>query len=541
MTASKGRKITKIQREIFNAMVVLTLVLTILIAVVSLYVDLNSERKNLDNNLRNMASAISKSEVIIDEMNSGVLTRNGTINYLDSISETVSNVDVISLISSSGERLYHTNRKLIGTTYDGTIPDFDKYGDIYVSSDVGPSGSQRRVCASIYDRNHNYLGFVIVVFLNQNMDKIVINRVIVHLVVALIVIALSVFLSNMISRSIKHKLLGYEPDAFSAMYSVRDNVLESLEEGVIAIDYDEKILFMNKRAREICNVDTDYSLNLKDYSFLSRNDIRSVMESGEKLTGISARIENRIDALINYYPVIENDRLIGALCVLSDRTEYTKIADDLSGVKFLVQSMRANNHDFTNKLHVILGLIQMGANKEASEYITNITSIQQEQISYIMRNIEDPSLAALLIGKYSRAAELNIDFKIEAGSHYSRSDIEVPSGDLVTLVGNLLENSMEAMNSSEIVVKNLSLGIFTKPGALLIRVDDTGVGIDESIKEKIFENGVTTKGEGHGTGLFLVKQILDRLNGTIEVESELNEGTSLSITIVDDKEGAKDV
>ncbi len=538
MSVNKGRKITKIQKSIFHSMIFLALVMTVLATVISVAVDVNSEKTILDNNLSNMASAISKSEIIIDEMAAGELTTKGTINYLDSLEKSISNVDVISIVSSDYKRLYHTNDSLIGTTYDGTIPDFKNNGDIYTSSDVGPSGSQRRVYAAIYDQNHEYLGFAIVVLLNSNIYKIIAFKALIHLSAVVVVIILSVLLSNMLSRRIKKALLGYEPDAFSAMYSVRDNVLESLEEGVIAIDYDEKILFMNKKAREICDVSKDYSLSIKDYDFLSVKDIHGVMESKEKLTGVSIRINDKTDAVINYYPVIEKERLIGALCVIADRTEYTKIADDLTGVKFLVQSMRANNHDFTNKLHVLLGLIQMGANKEAAEYITNITSIQQEMISCIMHNFEDPSLAALLIGKYSRAAELNVEFKLEAGSHFTRSHINIASGDLVTLVGNLLENAMDAMDSSETSIRKLDVGIFTKPGALLIRVDDTGKGIDSSIRNNVFENGVTSKGENHGTGLFLVKQIVDRYNGTIEFESEENEGTSFNVTIVDeDKKG----
>lgn len=534
----KGRRITRLQNEIFEAMLVITILTTILTTTISIAVNLRLERDNLDNNLRNIAYTVAHLESIRDGVDDAV--HDEISEYLDSMKTSIENVDVISIISNDNVRLYHTNKELVGTRYDGTLPDFAKNGDLYVTSDTGPSGSQRRVYTALYDREGNYIGFALIVLLNQHFNQYVISTVLIHIAVAVIIIVLAIVISNRISRRIKHKLWGYEPDAFSAMYSVRDNVLESLEEGVIAFDYDERILFMNKAARNICNVSEDYSNNIKDYPMLSKKDLKNVLKTGERLTGISVKDVN-VDAVANYYPVIEKDQLIGAILVLLDRTEYSKIAEDLSGVKFLVESMRANNHDFTNKLHVILGLIQMGANKEAAEYIGNITSIQQEVISNIMRNIENPSLAALLIGKYSKASELNISFKLEAGSSYKRNDVDFNSGDLITVVGNLIENSFEAMNQPGVDIKGLTVGIFTNPGALIIRVDDSGMGIPENFKEKVFEKGMTTKGAEHGTGLFLVRQIVERYSGTIEFESEEGVGTSFTVSLLDTNGGAKDV
>ena len=528
----KGRPITKLQNEIFGAMVFLTVCMTLFTTIIGIYYDLSSARKNLDNNLLNIAYAVTKTETIREGVHQNYLD-DASAAYLRSIKDTSTDVDVISVISSEGIRLYHTNNKLIGSTYDGTSPDFIKNGDVYVTSDVGPSGSQRRVYAAVYSDSGEYEGFILVVLLNQNIYKIIAKTVFVHLFVSIAIIAVCVLLSKSVSGKIKHKLWGYEPDAFSAMYSVRDNILESFEEGIIAIDYKEKILFMNKSAQRICNVGSDYSLNIRDYSMLSIKDVRTVLKTSERLVGVSARSEGNIDAIVNYYPVIEDGNLIGALCVLVDRTEYTRIAEDLSGVKFLVDSMRANNHDFTNKLHVILGLIQMGAYKDAMEYIGNITTIQQKVLSDIMRNIEDPSVAALLIGKYSKAAELNINFTIEPGSQMRRSDVNFSSSDLITIIGNLIENSFEAMNNPGIKNRELAVGIFTKPGAMIIRIDDSGIGIPDDIKDTIYMNGVTSKGENHGTGLFLVKQIVNRYNGEISFESESGEGTSFLVSLID--------
>ena len=139
--------------------------------------------------------------------------------------------------------------------------------------------------------------------------------------------------------------------------------------------------------------------------------------------------------------------------------------------------MRANNHDFTNKLHVILGLIQMGMCDQAISYIQNVTIVQRETISQIIQKVHEPSVAALLLGKIARASELNIRFKLRENSEYNPTDVNVPTGALVTIVGNLLDNAFDAMNSNSSKEKELLFGIYSSPGALLISVDDTGSGI----------------------------------------------------------------
>jgi len=213
------------------------------------------------------------------------------------------------------------------------------------------------------------------------------------------------------------------------------------------------------------------------------------------------------------------------------KKEFLSFTEDFEGTKFLVDSMRANNHDFTNKLHVILGLIQIGEYEKAMNYIQNISIIQKETVSYVMHNIENPSLAALLIGKIARASECNVKFNFKENSKYNEDDIQIPSEALVTITGNLIDNALDSMNSSSGENKFLSVGVFTKPGELLVTVQDTGMGIAENFKEKIFENGFSTKGEGRGVGLYHTKQLIESLGGEIFVESQVGKGACFTVIL----------
>ena len=535
----KARPIKKIQQEILRTLMILVSIMTILIAIISIIVNVKSESKRIDQNLENIAQAIARSQIVQEELSSdnAQLSTSAMQPYLESLKESLTNIDVISVIDTEGIRRYHSNHELINSVYDGTNPKFQNHkNSIYVTSDVGPSGSQRRAYAAIYDKNGNYLGFVLAVMLNQHIHRTILNTVAVHLVCAVAVIFFAVILSKHLSVKIKRLLLGYEPDTFSAMFSVRENILESLEEGILAVDKDEKIIFINKAAKNILHIQADKIEGCKINEISPVLSLKRTLASGEKYLGISVHPRQDTDVLVDQIPVKEQNTIVGALCILRDRTEYTKIMEDLSGVRYMVESMRANNHDFINKLHVILGLIQMGNVKEASEYIMHITSIQQTLIHNIMKNIEDPSVAALLIGKYARAAELNIRFTLKSGSKLSRNDISLMSGDLVTIIGNLLDNAMDSMNQITNLTKELSVGIFTEPHAILISVDDTGKGISPENQKRIFENGFSTKGNGRGTGLFVVNNLIKKYGGTISVESESDAGTSFTVTLTDEGE-----
>jgi sensor histidine kinase regulating citrate/malate metabolism len=196
--------------------------------------------------------------------------------------------------------------------------------------------------------------------------------------------------------------------------------------------------------------------------------------------------------------------------------------------------MRANNHDFTNKLHVILGLIQIGQYDKAQSYIENISIIQRETISHVMHAIDNASFAALLIGKIARASECNVKFILDEKLHFSSEDVSLPSEALITITGNLIDNALDAMNMKNTGIseqQELYFSVLTKPGSLLLTVKDTGCGIAEEDKPHVFANGFSTKGQGRGVGLFHTKLLIESLGGTISFESKAGQGTCFMVKL----------
>ena len=529
----KNEKATlgNIQKMSFRFQIILIVTLALFLGFAGSFINVQFEIERRDQNLQNVAEAIAKSPLVVEAEYSNMDFYPLLKEYLDSLCDTLKDIDVISIVTKESTRLYHSNEELIGTVYDGTIPDFkEKSRDYYTTTDNGPSGTQRRAYAAIYDEEGNYAGFVMAIMLMKNIKNETIQIILTFILITIIAILIELFISAELSNKIKKSLLGYEPDVFTSMFRMRDNILESLDEGIVAVDKAGKVQFINKSAVEMLTTDGKEDSFIGKYVSNLSNTIPALnpLCASEISRSVSSAYDN---ILIDTIPIKENDSVTGTVGILHDRKEYTKLMEDLTGTRYLVDSMRANNHDFTNKLHVILGLIQMEMYDEATSYIQNITIVQRETISKVMNCINEPAIAALLIGKIARASELNVKFVLREGCYYSSADISLPSEVLVTVIGNLIENAFESMNDMNYDgQKELLFGMYSKPGALLITADDTGSGISDSNIDRIFENGFSTKGSGRGTGLYQVKNLIEAAGGKINVESQEGIGTSFTIS-----------
>ena len=530
--SNKHVSLKSIQHLFFRTQLVLIVSLALILGIAGTLINIHFETEKRDQNLQNVAEAIARSPMLNTKGSTDIAA---VSEYLDTLKETLEDIDVISIVNNDGIRLYHSNHSLIGTRYDGNMPEFaNRSAGYYTVDENGPSGSQRRAYAAIYDEGGEPVGFVMAIMLMKNIKVETFQMLFIFLMITVVAILIELIIAGELSGKVKKRLMGYEPDVFTAMYKMRDNILETLEEGILAVDENGVIQFANDSAvRMLCD-DTKTTIVGQNIETLGDEILSHTVKKGDKEFNVSLA---KADIILDRVPVKEDEHVIGAIAVLHNRAEYTKLMEDLSGTRYLVDSMRANNHDFTNKLHVILGLIQMEMYNEASSYIQNITMVQRENISKVMNAVNEPAVAALLIGKIARASELNVSFVLREGCYYSSADMNLPSEMLITVIGNLLDNAFDAMNENGDyqAQKELMFGIYSKPGAVLITVDDTGSGISKEDIAHIFENGYSTKGEGRGTGLYQVKSMVENFGGKITVETQEGVGSSFSVSFTKEK------
>jgi sensor histidine kinase regulating citrate/malate metabolism len=525
--AAKKISLNGIQKLFFRTQLILIISLALILGAAGTLINIHFETKKRDQNLQNVAEAIA---------NSPILTGRGGADteifseYLDTLKDTLDDIDVISVVNKEGIRIYHSNHTLMGTKYDGNLPDFQSNAEgFYAADENGPSGSQRRAYAAVYNENGEYVGVVMAIMLRENIKTETAQLLFIFLMITVVAILIELIIAGKLSGKIKKSLMGYEPDTFTAMYKMRDNILEALAEGILAFDSNGVIQFANESATRMLCDDLQRDLVGQSADSLGDEILSRTVKHGNQERNVNLAKANII---LDRVPIKEDGGIVGTVAILHNRAEYTKLMEELSGTRYLVDSMRANNHDFTNKLHVILGLIQMEMYDDASSYIQNITMVQRENISKVMNAVGEPAVAALLIGKIARASEVNVNFVLREGCHYSPADMNLPSEMLITVIGNLLDNAFDAMNGCTDYKehKELLFGIYSKPGAVLITVDDTGSGIRAEDMKFIFDNGYSSKGEGRGTGLYQVKSMVENFGGKITVESQEGVGTSFSVS-----------
>jgi len=211
--------------------------------------------------------------------------------------------------------------------------------------------------------------------------------------------------------------------------------------------------------------------------------------------------------------------------------EISMLHDQLKGYKKIAKALREQKHEFQNKSHVVLGLIRMNELDKASEYImqnvytTNLTS------DYYLSRIKDDQISALFVGKEVQAVEQNLQIRLTDDSFLSQQHQGISSDDLIVVIGNLIDNSIDAYRSNNKPVGVIEIHVFENDEEVLIRVSDEAGGIKEEVKDKIFERGVTTKpGDARGTGLALVKNIIEYYGGHKMIETS-KAGSTMTIVL----------
>ena len=496
----------------------------------TLYFTLRSEQRALDNNLLNSASILSRVPLLRETLQ-GAYTVEELADYLDETTARTSDIDLILVGDTQSTLIYVPDRSLIGTAYSGVAQADALAGAApYTSNETGPMGSDHSAYASVRDEAGEVIGFVIVGVYFRSMALVGLGTALRLLAVGVVAAVLGCLLAMRLSRSIKRSLMGYEPDAFARQFHQREDILDALEEGILAIDGEEKVIFLNAAAAEMLSMDRKTALGRPLHEVYPRSTLDRVLRTGQAEYNVSMQSLKNIRVLADRLPIREDGKLAGAVSIFRNRTELTRMADDLTGVRHMVEAMRAYTHEFMNKLHVILGLLQIGEPEKAQQYIMDTTRTQREAVSRIMSQIRQPSVAALLVGKTSRANELGIRLRLDWESALSEESPWLPPEAYVTILGNLIENAIEGLNQSRCTTKEISVSIREGEDSLLLCVEDTGPGIPAELRETLFQRGVSTKGRSRGTGLSLVHEVVEAYHGEIRVESESGVGTSFFLS-----------
>ncbi|MFK9115470.1 ATP-binding protein [Peribacillus frigoritolerans] len=439
-------------------------------------------------------------------------------------------------------RLSHPNPDLIGKKMVGGDNAEVWDGKSIITESTGTLGPSIRGKSPII-ANERVIGVVSVGYLQDDIEKELssIQRKIVWIISFILVGGLSV--AFFISFNIKKAILGLEPKEIAWMFQEKHAILESIHEGIIAIDVHGKITVVNETAHKILHIPKDVMLRgQRIEEVITHTHLLDVVSTARAEYDQEFMIDGEV-FLASRIPILNGQgEIIGAVASLRNKSELSNLLQELSHVKAYAEGLRAQTHEYSNRLYTLLGLIQLGSYKEAMDFISKEVDVTQGFLHFLMKEVPDPIIAGFILGKVSLASELKIDFTIDRESSFKDIPSEIDRDLLVTIIGNLINNAFEAVRENEREEKRVSLFVTDLGKELIIEVEDNGKGMSSEVTELIFRNGFTTKSHqtNSGIGLSLVQEAIDGLGGYITFSTKEGEYTIFTVAIPKDRGGLND-
>ena len=241
---------------------------------------------------------------------------------------------------------------------------------------------------------------------------------------------------------------------------------------------------------------------------------------------------NQLTVLASRVRIMLENSLQGWVITFRDRDEINSLSAQLSQVKRYVDNLRIMRHEQLNRMTTLSGLLHMGHYDEAIRYIQAQSEHAQELLDFISSHFNSPTLCGLLLGKAARAREKGVELSFDPACRIDRPLPSLIESELISIIGNLLDNAIEATQRAELPHEPVEILIQLNARELMIEVADRGVGIRPEIREHIFERGVTTKTRGdHGIGLYLIERYVTQAGGTIEVADNAPRGAIFTLFI----------
>lgn len=498
----------------------------------------------LSNLLKEQEKSIGQTAMLVARTTSNLpdlqqLVQNEDIQYASSkINKIVEEIRVINsaeyivVMNMDRIKLSHPSSREIGKPSKSTDI-YAAFGEhYYISKAVGEVGTMIRALVPIINEDKAQIGVVVTGYTLPTFWEIVKkyqSEIFVSIALSLL---FCLWGAHILGRHIKRQLFGLEPHEIARLYVERNETFNAMHDGIIAVDNYLNITIFNKKAAEILGVDKKPKsyIGKKIYEVLPDTRLPEIVESGQPVYTQELYI-NKHSILSNRIPIRVKGETVGAVAVFQDLTGFKQLAEELTGVKAFVQALRIQTHEYKNKLHTIAGLLQLGHSKQALEYLSEVQTQHDRVTKFLNERIINENISGLLLSKITRGKELGIEVTIDEESSFTTFPAPLDHHDFVKLFGNLIENAFDALQGINREHKEISISIDDNDGILAIELSDNGAGMSDEVRNNIFKNGFSTKNNAHsGIGLFLIKEIVDKGNGTIEVVSEEGKGTTFIIT-----------
>ena len=444
-----------------------------------------------------------------------------------------SDATYITVGDASGQRLYHVNPDEIGKSMEGGDSDEALINaKSYVSVRKGSLGSSLRGKSPIQDATGKVIGIVSVGYTIEQLENWLSLQISSLLIPMAIMLLLLLYCARRFSLHIKKQMLNMEPQQLSQLLIQQSVLFESVFEGLIAIDSGYKITAINQTARRLLNLSQPETTLIGKgiNNVISQETFFYDAPQANKKDEIVTF--NQIKVIASRMAVILNNEPQGWVISFRSKDDINTLSLQLSQVQQYADNLRAVQHEHRNLISTIAGLLFLKRYDHALDLIQQQSESHQKVIDFIARNFQDNHLAGLLIGKYYRAKELGLELVFDPACFVDRLPTALSHNEWISIVGNLLDNAYTASLRQPQGSRQIECLINSDGHEVIIEIADQGCGIDETLRDRIFERGVTSSAsKDHGIGLWLVRSYVEQAGGSIVVENNIPFGTIFTLYI----------
>ncbi len=480
-----------------------------------------------------------------------------TVSFMPSIRHAFTSPDPSEIIQPIAERVrkevgaeYVVVGNKQGVRYSHPVPSRigkhmvggDNYralvlGEYYTSKATGSLGPSLRGKSPIFDDQGKVIGIVSVGILIKDIHQQIFMNDLKVALISFFVLIIAAIGGLLLARNIRKDTMGLEPYQIATLYKERNAVIQSIKEGILVVDEFGTITIMNQNARKLLNFHGDFNF-MKVEKLLPNTKMYEVLQSGVSQQNEEMTVGNKM-LITSRTPIIDNGRVVGAVSSFRDKTEIEQMVNTLSEVRKYSEDLRAQTHEFTNKLYVLSGLLQLGKYEEAISMIQSESADVEFQNRILFDQIKDAKVQAILLGKLGKASEKKVYFYIDQNTSLQELPKHVELSHLITILGNLIDNALEAVAGH----KNPEVSFFATDmgNDMIFEISDNGSGVSEGNFANVFQRGFSTKegisGEQRGYGLANVKEAVDALYGQIELQSVPGKNTIFTVYLPKEKGG----
>jgi len=442
---------------------------------------------------------------------------------------TAAKVDFVVIMAPDRTRWSHPDRSLIGKPFIGNIEPA-LHGRAFTETYTGTLGPSIRAVAPVRDSAGRIVALVSVGITTEAIRAQLWQQLPAFVGALVLLLAVALAGASLVSRRLRRQTHGADADTLAKMFAAQEAVLHSIREGLIVTDPAGRVGLMNDEARRLLGVAENLTGTATAHLPIAQS-VRDLLAEARPAHDELHLTGDRV-LVVNQLPAEWGGRRYGSVTTLRDRTELEALTGELDTTKAFAESLRSQAHETANRLHTMIVLIETGRGDEAVRYATSELELSQRLTDRIMSEVDEPVLAALLLGKTAQAAERGVGFTLDVVGTISTTGI--PSGDLVTVMGNLVDNAIDASAESA-TTRVVQVDVVASEDELVIEVADSGAGLPPDLVSSAFTRGWSTKvsasNAGRGLGLALVNQVVRRHGGSVAVSASDAGGACFSVRL----------